>query len=236
MKDLNVNIPFKLEEGDLTIREGKALELKEPRVVAISGILDSPLRWLKQRVKELNQKTCNIIVNREKLFINLVINEDDHYATTVNGKLEFHPMFLKFGINTGKELSNIEMAKLIKMNRTAFQSPVVAMELVSQLQTFRAKVDKEIEKSDNNRGDRRILIDQAVKSNLPDTFTLVLPIFKGTEKQTIEVEVNINADDFGCSLISPGANDAIEHMRDAEIDVVLDGIKDVAPEIVIIEQ
>lgn len=66
------------------------------------------------------------------------------------------------------------------------------MKLVTDLQNFKAKVDKEIEQSNNNRGDRRILINQAVEHNLPEAFTLILPIFKGTAKQTIAVEVYVN--------------------------------------------
>lgn len=110
------------------------------------------------------------------------------------------------------------------------------MKLVTELQNFRAKVDKEIEKSDNNRGDKRLLINQAVQSNLPEAFNLHIPIFKGTPKQTINVEVYINPSDFSCTLVSAEANDLLEEMRDREMDSVLERISAVCPDIVIIEQ
>lgn len=223
-------------ENTIIIREGQALPLKEPVIASLSGVLDSPLRWLEKRIDTIEQKACSITVDREKLRIDLDIDEANHYGPLVTGKLEWHPMFLKFGVNGGKYISNFEMAQLIKMNRTAFETHQVAMDLVTLLQNFKAKVNREIEKSDNNRGDKRELLEQIVTSNIPPGFNLVMPVFKGTAKRTFEVEVYIKADDFSCTLISPGANDLIEQMRDTEFDEVIEQIHAIAPGIVVIEQ
>ena len=110
------------------------------------------------------------------------------------------------------------------------------MKLVTELQNFKAKVDKELESSNNNRGDRRVLVNQVVQSNLPEAFTLIIPLFKGTPKQTIQAEVYINPSDLSCTLVSPEANDLLEEMRDKEIDLVLERIQKVCPHIVIIEK
>lgn len=224
------------DDQTVTLLEGKALEPKEPRTVNLVGVLDSPLQWLKQRVDQLDQKKAHVLVDRdEAMTIKLVIEESDHYATTVTGRLELHPLVKTFGINGGKYISNFEMAKLFKMNRSAFDVQAEAMELVNELQNFRAKVDKEIEKLNDNRGNARDLKNQVVDSNLPDAFKLKIPVFKGTPKQEIEVEVYINPDDFSCTLVSAQANDIIADLRDREIDKVLDGIREVAGGIVIIE-
>lgn len=219
----------------VTLLEGKALEPKEPRVVSISGVLNSPLEWLIQRVDQIDQKKAHILVDRDKMTIKLVVEESDHYATTISGALQLHPMIGIFNINTGKALSNFDMAKLFKMNRSAFEVQSEAMALVDTLQNFRAKVDRDIEKANDNRGNKRDLLNQAVESNLPDAFYLHIPVFKGTEKQRIEVEVYINPDDFSCQLISAQANDIIAELRDSEIDKVINGIVGVAEGIVIIE-
>lgn len=224
------------ESQEFIIREGKALEPKEPRAISIIGVLASPLVWLTQRLGQIDQKTAHVLVSRADMKITLKVDETSHYAGTIQGSLELHPMFKKFGINTDKALSNFDMAKLFKMNRSVFESTSVAMNLVSLLQNFQAKVAKEIEKADDNRGNKRDLKAQIVESNLPDTFNLIVPIFKGTDKQTIPVEVYVNADDFNCTLISPVANDLIEEMRDSEIDKVLESISQIAPGIAIIEQ
>lgn len=84
--------------------------------------------------------------------------------------------------------------------------------------------------------DRRLLVNQAVQHNLPAAFSLVIPIFKGGEKQTIAVEVYVNPADFTCTLVSAEANDLVEELRNKEIDAVLDRIRKRCPDIVIIEQ
>lgn len=222
--------------GEIVIREGKAVEQREPEQVAISGTIDAAARWLEARFDCLKEKACHVLVNRENLTISLRCNENNAYGTAVCGRLELSPEYKRFGINAGKYITNFEMAELIKMNRSFFETKAVAMKLVSDLQNFKAKVDKEIEQQDNHRGDRRILVNQAVEHNLPEAFNLVLPIFKGTEKQTVAVEVYVDPSDFSCTLVSPEANDLVEEMRDRAIDEVLERIGARCPDIVIIEQ
>ena len=52
MKDLNVTTSQK----EITVLEGKALELFNPEKLNIFGILDTPLRFLEKRVSEIEQK------------------------------------------------------------------------------------------------------------------------------------------------------------------------------------
>lgn len=221
---------------EVTIREGKAVELHEPVKVQIKGTIDAPARWLEMRHDYVTPKECHVLVNREKMKIALQCDEQDHYGTYVCGALELSEEFKRFGINGGEYMTHFELAELIKMNRSYFENKTTAMKLVTELQNFKAKVDKEVEQSDNNRGDRRILVNQAVAHNLPEAFTLVLPIFKGIEEQTIEVEVYVNPSDLTCTLVSPEANDIVVSSRDKIINSVIERINVAAPEIVIIEQ
>ena len=233
MKDVNVTV----EGNELVIREGKALEVFNPEVVNIKGTLDAPLRWLQKRVDLIFQKACHIRVDRDKMTITLVINDKYHFADMIVGKMEFHPDFLKFGINSGQYRTAFEMAEFIKMNRAFFENRSVAMNLVTQLRSFKAKVDKQVEADyQPNKGDKRILIQQAVESNIPEVFTVILPIFKGTKKQELQLETYFNPDDLTCTLVSPEANELAEEYKDTEIDKVLESIKEIAPDIVIIEQ
>lgn len=222
---------------EIVIREGKALEEKEPVTVKITGTIDAPLRWLKKRVAMgcIHQDNSHILVDREQMTITLRCFENYHYGAQITGRLELSPVFKKFGINFGKYMTNFEMAELFKMNRSYFENRAVAMNLVTQLQNFKAKVDKDIENMDNKRGDRRILVNQVVQSNLPEAFNLHLPVFKGQEKQTIAVEVYVEPQNFNCCLMSPEANDLIHDLTDKCIDEVLHDIREVAPDIVIIE-
>lgn len=221
--------------NEIIIREGAALKLHEPVKVCIEGTIDAPARWLESR-HGLDAQKCHVLVNRDKMTISLQCEENDHYGTRIEGALTLSSEFRRFGINEGEYRTHFELAELIKMNRSYFESKSTAMKLVSELQNFKAKVDKEVEQSDNNRGDRRVLINQAVQHNLPEAFTLVLPIFKGVAEQTIQVEVYVNPADLSCTLVSPEANDIIVSSRDALMDEVVERIKNAYEGLVIIEQ
>lgn len=221
---------------ELIIREGDALEMFNPEAVKINGVLDSPFKWLDKRIGGIDQLSAHILVDRNLMSVSLVERELDHFKNNIVGKLELHPIFLKFNINAGVYLTPEKMAEFFKMHRSFFENQSSAMGLVSELKNFKAKVNKEIESANDNRGNTKNSKVQAVESNIPDKFNLVLPIFKGQPKYTIEVEVYINPDDLTCTLISPAANDKIEEIRDASIDDVLKNIITIAPNIVIIEQ
>ena len=65
-----------------------------------------------------------------------------------------------------------------------------------------------------------------------------MPIFKGTAKETIEVEFDHYLRDSSVmlQLVSPGANEVTESYRDRIIDSTLAEIREVAPEIAILEK
>lgn len=221
----------------LEVREGKALELFNPEIVKINGVLNAPLKYIEKRVNTLNQLQCHVLVDRDKMSITLVINEKDHFGDIIRGMLELSPDFERFGINTGQYRTTLEMAEFIKMNRAFFENRSEAMNLVYQLRKFKAKVDKEVEAEyQPNKGDKRVLIQQVVDSNIPESFNVLLPLFKGYSKQNIEVETYFNPDDMTCTLVSPGANESIIDFKDEAINEVLEKIKELASEIVIIEQ
>lgn len=222
---------------ELIFREGKALPALEPLKVVITGNIDSPFRFLQKRVNEIDQKSAIVIVNREEVWIKLTYNEADPYNQgQITGVIAEHPTFKKFGINRGRYVTTYEMAELIKMNRSAFENRQEAMKLVSALKNFKGKVEKDMEKNNDDRGNRKVLLQQTVESNVPESFKVVMPIFKGMPKETFEVEVYFNPDDLTCTLVSPEANDTLEEIRDSAIDQVLDNIRGIAPDIVIIEK
>lgn len=221
---------------EVIIREGDALELKEPVKVDIGGNIDSPARWLeaRQELKQITNK-CHVLVNREQLQIELQVNENVYYGTCIVGKMELSEAFRKFHINDDYSFTLKELAMLFKMNRSFFETRQKAMELVGLLQNFKGKVNKDLESSDDNRGNKKLSLNQAVESNLPEAFTLHLPIFKGMESADVVCEVYIDPDDWSCQLVSPDANDLVEKYRNEEIDKVLERIQQAMPGVAIIE-
>jgi hypothetical protein len=223
----------------IEIRHGEALELKEPKILAIEGNIDSPRRVLKIRGANLNQQTCNILVDRNpgKRFMKLTIDESNHYGGSITGKIIMHPDYVEFGINTGKKNTLRELSDFIKMHRYCFEDKSVAMKLVTELRNFKAKVNKDMEKNQDQRGNNKILYEQTVDSNIPESFTLNIPIFKAAEPVKFQVDINIIAreTDMDCSLESVEANDIINDHCDKTIDKELVLIKALTPDIVQVE-
>ena len=224
------------KNGGYCIRFGEALPLKEPKAVSIDGTIDAPARWVEKRKDDIKQADAHIIVDRDHMIITLNIDENSAYSDQIKGTLTLSSEMKEFGINTGEYMSCFDMSDRIKQLRSYFETQQEAMKLVSELRNFKAKIDKELELSDDKRGNQRILKSQFVESNLPKDFKIQLPIFKGMKKETIQVEVEINPNDLSCTLVSPEAHDIVIQQRDMHMDAVIDRIKDAAPTIVIIEQ
>lgn len=239
---LNVVVPKDYSGApiEVVLREGKApiaLDPKEPKIVLIAGTIESPLRWLEKRIELITQKTANIKVNRDNMIIGLTIDETNHYQTGISGKLELSKEMKEFGINTEKEWEPIKLSQFIKMHRAFFADKTENMMLVSTLKNFKAKVNQDIERSKEENGSKVDNYSQVVDSNLPKSFKLFIPLFKGFACEEIEVEIYADVDgrDVSLSLVSAGANEAIEDYKNRVIDEQLDAIKEIAPEIVIIE-
>lgn len=87
--------------------------------------------------------------------------------------------------------------------------------LVSTLKNFKAKVNQDIERSKEENGSKTDNYSQVVDSNLPKSFKLNIPLFKGFACEEIEVEIYADVDgrDVSLSLVSAGANEAIEEYK-----------------------
>jgi hypothetical protein len=220
---------------NITIRTGEALPQQEPRTINIIGVIDSPFHWLEKRKDIIDQKQCNIQVSRDSMLITLSIGEHEHYIDLISGRLMLSEEFKRFGINTGNYITGMELSDLIRMNRTCFENKKTAMELVTIMRNFKAKVLNEIENSDDKKGNVSQVRRQTVQGNQPPSFDLYIPIFKGQPKKKFTVEIDIDPETLQATLVSPDAQDLIVETRDGLIDNVLDNIRNICPEIPIIE-
>lgn len=240
-------IKVSVEQGvkELVIRQGEAepvVKFREPVKISgnlsvVASYLKNPPQWFKTPGEggDAPLNFSSLSVSRDKGRLILVVDEGMHWESKYIGELAFDKAFSDFQINTGKSYSTFELADFIKMNRSYFESKDVAMRLVSELRNFKAKVDKELENADDNRGNKRVLISQIVESNIPQSFKLYMPIFKGYPKPLFDVEININASDFSCTLISPEANDYSTEIKNDLIDAELATIRELFPELKVFE-
>lgn len=196
---LNVIVPkdYNGTPIEVVLREGmapKALDPKEPNPVDIEGTIDSPLRWLEKRVELIDQKQANITVNRDDMKISLVDKETDYYNNGITGVLQPSKEMVEFGINSEKKWEPIKLSKFFKMHRAFFKDKSENMMLVSTLKNFKAKINQDIERSKEENGSKVDNYSQVVDSNLPKSFKLNIPLFKGFAQEEIEVEIYADVD------------------------------------------
>lgn len=221
-KGLNINIEHYTGEKPIEVvyRLGDAaqaqqpLATKAPEKISVSGTISTPYEWLSKRIDTVDQKRANVVVNREKMTIQLTVNEDDYYnKNTFTGTVEVSETFEKFGINDGeKGWIPAKLGQFLRLNRGLFEDKEKCMVLVSNLKNFNAKAKAEIEKQRDPSGSVADVYRCQVESNLPKSFTVNMAIFKGTAKQPIEIEFDhylTNGEVF-LQLVSPGANEVME--------------------------
>lgn len=242
---LELNFAEGISKAEIVIREVEKvneLDVKPPLKLNIKGVIGSVAEFLSKRKDQedqINQKRCHILVNREKISIELIYNENDEYQTgSIKGTLEEHPKYKEFGINSGKVWSPTELGMFFKMNRSFFPDKSENMKLVSELMNFTAKINSSIERSAKENGNRTDNFEQTVNSNLPASFVLNIPIFKGTQSENLEVETfaQVNGREIAFVLLSPAANQTMEDIRDKVIDEQLKNISENCPNIAVIEQ
>jgi hypothetical protein len=240
----NQPIVVNLPEGQntLTLLQGQApaqLDQKAPVKIDIAGIIDAPLAFLKQRVGDIDQHKAHILVSRDNLSITLIIAEDDAYIRgSVKGVLSLSKVFTQFGINSDKQWEPEQLGQFLKLNRTYFVSREENMNVVNALKTFDAKVNQTVQRETKENGNKAFSFRQAVDSNIPESFKLRLPVLSGGQPVEIDVETyaNIDGAHVTVALQSPGANDIVEDIRQNYMTDMIGQLREVAPEIVIIEQ
>ena len=189
----------------------------------------------KSTMKENTREWWILSINKPKRQMNLVARQSYPDSEHYSGQLRFSKIYEEFGINTGQSRTTHELADFIKMNRSYFETKDKAMHLVKVLKSFKAKVNKEIESNNDNRGNRKILMDQAVDSNIPDAFKVNIPVFEYHGKELIEIEIYIDSTDLSCQLISPEARDYVNDVSDNLIDAEVAVIKESFPDLRVIE-
>lgn len=242
---MQINLDKDCQKAEVVIREvDKVNELPvlEPEKVNVSGTITSIFSFLEKRwgcEGQINHEHTHIIVDRDNLSMTLIANETDaRNKMVIAGKLQLSRQFMAFHINDGHAWEPLVLSQFIKMNRAYFSNRDENMKLVSVFKNFKAKVNTDYERDRKENGSFTDNYSQIVDSNMPDRFSVVLPIFKGTAAKTIEIETyaTINGHDVTVQLVSPSAQQVIDETLDVIIDEQIAAIKDIAPEIPFIEK
>lgn len=245
-KEVSVNIEHYTGEKpiEVIVRKGDAakavdpLPELEPLKCNLEGTIEAPANWLEKRADTLDGKHMYAVVDREAMSIGLVVNETDaRTKRTIVGKAEYSEVYESFRINDAEGWEPAKLGQFIRLHRAFFDDKSKATELVAKLKKFTAKVKSTLEKAEDRDGSRAIAYQQEVESNLPKDFKVCIPIFKGKEKQLVEVEIDHYIQGAVCylQLFSPEALDVIEDSTDRLLNTEIERMKKAVPDIVVIE-
>lgn len=243
---LNINFADGEAVKELIIREVDTvvedkLPVLEPDKVEISGNITAIFAFLEKRWDaedaQVNHCRTHILVDRDNLMMTLVVNETDkREKKTVVGTIQLSRQYTAFGVNK-KLWESTDLGNFFRINRSYFEKKETNMSLVSLLKRFTAKVNTEVEREEKDNGSVTDVYRKVVDSNLPEAFAVKIPIFKGSQPEvfTIEIIAHVEGKHAVLELISPDAEAIVEEVRDKLIDEQIEKIKELAPEIPIIE-
>lgn len=209
------------ETPEVVIRTGKALDLSHLKNNNITGVIDSPSRFLKRRIGQFDELKAHCIVNKNNGTITLVIDEQsEHGNYTIKGKCEKGKIYKELGINSGNTFGHVELSQKLKMLRYYFPFKSEHMALVKELKNVQAKVEREIEKANDDRGNTNDVFKQTVNSiNIPTKFDINIPLIEGQPAESITVEILLATDgrNIICYLESVEASERIDEILEKVI-------------------
>jgi len=244
---LNIFFPEGKDKAELIIRQvndevKKELPILEPDKVSISGNITAIFDFLEKRWNaqdmQIDHNRTHILVDRDNLKMILIVNEtDSRNKKNVTGTIQLSRQYKAFGVNSDKLWESVDLGNFFRINRTYFEKKEVNMELVNLLKRFVAKVNTEVEREQKDNGSVTDVYKKVVDSNLPEAFTVKIPIFKGSAPEVFSIEIiaHVEGRHAFLELISPDAEAVVEEVRDKLIDAEIAKIRELAPEIPIIE-
>lgn len=235
MSELKLTVENGVQE--LVVLQGEAPKIHYPEQFQVGGVTISAIyEYLsKSNVSEPAILDSVLLFSYDRLTMKLQYRISDRNTHVLLTSIVLNPDLTQFEINSGKRYSPFGLSDFIKMNRHLFESKSVAMELVSVLRNIKASVNKAIEANKDERGNKRALIDQVVQTNIPESFNIELPVFKGQPKMIIPIEVVID-EDLECVLMSPDLKQIIAEQSELLIGAELDKIKELHPQLRIYQE
>lgn len=230
------------EKTNVVIRHGEALPLREPKAIAISGDITTVRKFIEKRLPAFSeQEPANntqlqtvftnrsiVVVDKEAMTIELLLDPESPYGGKVLGSLLLTEDIKNFGINTNKVYSREDVVKLLRFNKRFFSSSEVYAELMKAFSAFTGNVRVKSTESSDNRANRDIALKVISESNIPTTFVLSIPVFKGVPALSFVTEICYDYSDssFIFWFESPELKEQIEAQKEQIFINELEACKD----------
>src|SRR5690348_8750102 len=128
----NLNVKIETTGSEVTIREGQALELKQPEKIKLSGDINSIKAFLTKRYASrtglgfqfIEKDKTVVVVDLAKMTIQLLSDPENHYGLELLASLDFTDEIKAFHINDNHLFTREAMIKLLKFNKRFFKNPM----------------------------------------------------------------------------------------------------------------
>lgn len=187
---------------EVTIREGKALELHHPLPIKIKGTIGSVREFLSKRkcgkdgdLQTVEKDLAIIQVDEEGMTIFLALHGNHPHGTEITGVLAHSKELKEFFINETKTFTREELIKILRFSRLLFEDAGKHETLLTAYQKFDVQSHIKMSQESDTRGNKAMTFNKELKTNLPTEFILNLPVFKGEPKETFRVEICMDSTD-----------------------------------------
>lgn len=241
------------DQKELIIREGQALELKESLVINITGDIDTVASFVAKRYEKVNnpgdrkgqplsslqvieRDLAVVTFDKKNLSISLDVNPQDFYGPKVSGKLEVSDELKPFFINEPEGIfSREKLVKLLRFNKRFFSDPLVHDAVLRAFQTLSLTGNTQLNASSDTRGNKAAELKKTVDSqNIPTTFYLTIPVFKGQEPKKFLVEICLDSSE--ASVIFWFESVELAELKETIINGIFDEQKKLFADFVIVNK
>jgi hypothetical protein len=183
--------------GQITILEGKALELKHPVKLQIDGDINAVTNFLSKRTGEflgsglqaVESQTTLIIIDEEAMTILLQLEPTNTFGTEIKASLKFTEDFLQWNINKPHQFTREQLVKLLRFGKRFFD-PERHEEILKAYMALQVSANTEVKSASDTRGNKNNLFNKVVDSqHIPTEFVLNVQVFKGMATERFRVEI-----------------------------------------------
>lgn len=215
----------------ISIYEGKALELREPKIIAITGDITAVANYVAKRkisplpaasdepnYQPINEDLSIVIVDKEKQTIQLQVAPNNYYSTTVTAELKDSEELKAFHINETKLFDKNELTKLLRFNKRFFTDLDLHEKLLKSLINLKVESTVNSNVGNDQRGNKNVQFDKKVNTELPDGFFLVIPIFKNQDAIKFFVELSLDSSEGATRFWLESVE--LEEIRKTKVDAI----------------
>ncbi len=229
------NVTIKVEpteKGEVVIRTGAAPKIERRKAIVIDSVdIAAPLKFWEKRKSHYRESTSGISFSYRKGIITLKApyNIDEVDTDEVIGKMVLNPELVGLKINEGNYVTFQELHEQLRWMKLMFVENNQYTAIISKLTNFKAKIDTEIEKVKDEKGNSSDYVVTKVKNEIPLEFQLKTNIYEGQKEDIFNVNIIVKAS--GTQLLftleSMDLYEMEESKKKSAMDEVLKGFESI---------